>query len=94
MKTARDLLPIAQGQQALSPEHKRFNQLLARIDKARAELQAWQDQALHFAQGHAARVRPLEAELLDCQAALIRRLDALLHERMARLGKSDRRRVR
>lgn len=94
MNTARGLLPIATAQQALSPEQRRFNQLLARIDKARAELQAWQQQALAFAQGHAARVRPLEAELLDCQAQLIRRLDALLHDRAARLAKADRRRLR
>lgn len=94
MTSSRGLLPIAAPQQALTPEQKRFNQLLARIDQARAELQAWQEQALHFRQAHAARVRPLEAELLDCQAALIRRLDALLNDRTAKLGKGDRRRVR
>lgn len=93
MVTRGGLLPIAPAQQALTPEQRRFNQLLARIEKARQQLLDWQEQALLFAQGHAARVRPIEAELLDCQAALIRRLDGLQHERAARLSKSDRRRL-
>ena len=87
-------MPITPAQQVLTPEQRRFNQLLARIDKARADLHAWTEQALLFEQGHAAQIQPIDDELLACQAALVRRLDALLQDRTARLGKRDRSRVR
>jgi hypothetical protein len=88
------LVSTGPGDPPLTPEQKRFNQLLGKLEKARAELLAWQEQALLFAQGHAARLRPLQEELLRCEAALIRRLDALLHEPGARWTKRDRRRMR
>ncbi|MDZ7589411.1 MAG: J domain-containing protein [Rubrivivax sp.] len=60
-----------------TPEHKRFQTLLGRIDKARQRLQAWQQQLPVFAQMHAERVAPLEAELKVAQRAWAFELEAL-----------------
>jgi hypothetical protein len=94
MTSRRHLIAAGPGGQALTPEQRRFNQLLARLDKARAELQAWDEQARVFAAMHAQRVAPLQEELLGFQVKLIRRLDALLGERSAKWTKRERRRIR
>jgi hypothetical protein len=60
-----------------SPEQKRFQTLLGKIDKARQRLQAWQEQLPLFAQAHAARVAPLEAELRAARRAFAFELEAL-----------------
>jgi hypothetical protein len=60
----------------LSPEQKRFNQLLAKIEKARTRLAAWQEHMPLFAQAHAHRVAPLEAALMVERRAWLNELDA------------------
>ncbi|HSQ73606.1 MAG TPA: J domain-containing protein [Rubrivivax sp.] len=60
-----------------TPEHRRFQTLLGRIDKARQRLQAWQEQMPAFAQMHAARVAPLEAELKSARRAWAFELEIL-----------------
>lgn len=90
----RHLIAAPPGGPALGPEQRRFNRLLEKIDKARALLQAWDEQGQLFAVAHAARVAPLQGELLDCQARLVRRLEALLGERQARWTQAERRRLR
>ena len=64
------------GAAPLTPEQKRFNQLLAKIDKARARLAAWQQILPQFAQAHAQRVAPLEAALGIDRRAWLDELDA------------------
>lgn len=94
MTTQRHLIRSAAGAPPLSAGQRRFNQLLARLDKARAELQAWDEQARLFAAAHAQRVAPLQAELRQCQLRLIRRLDALFGDRGAKWTRSERKRIR
>lgn len=48
---------------AISKEHKRFQQLLERIEKARQRLAAWQEQLPLFAKAHETQVRPLITRL-------------------------------
>jgi len=62
----RHLIAAPPDGPALGPEQRRFNRLLEKIDKARTLLQAWHEQDHLFAVAHAARVAPLQAELLDC----------------------------
>jgi hypothetical protein len=77
-KPARTQLDIAAAAaRPASPEHKRFQALLAKIDKARRRLQAWQEQLPLFAQAHAARVAPLEAELRVARRTWAFELEAL-----------------
>lgn len=77
-KPTRTQLDIAAAAaRPASPEHKRFQALLAKIDKARRRLQAWQEQLPLFAQAHAARVAPLEAELKAARRAWAFELEAL-----------------
>ena len=64
------------GAAPLTPEQKRFNQLLAKIEKARARLAAWQESLPLFAQAHAERVAPLEAALRVERRAWLNELDA------------------
>lgn len=92
--SARHLIVAAPGEKALTPEQRRFNQLLAKLDKARADLQRWVEQAQLFAEGHAARVTPLRRQLVLCLAEMTRRLDALLGRRDLKWPKSERRRLR
>lgn len=75
---ARTQLDIAAAAaRPASPEHKRFQTLLGKIDKARQRLQAWQEQLPLFAQAHAARVAPLEAELRAARRAWAFELETL-----------------
>lgn len=94
MTAKRHLIAAGRGGQPLTPEQRRFNQLLAKIDKARAELQAWDEQLRLFAAAYAERVAPLEAELRGCRVALVARLDELIDERKARWTKADRQHIR
>ncbi len=61
----------------LSPAQRKFNQLLQRLDEARATLQAWDLQQPAFARAYADRAQPLWADLLTS--------DEQLHQRLARL---------
>ena len=74
-RTQLDIAAAAAHQS--SPEHKRFQTLLGRIDKARQRLQAWQEQLPVFAQMHAERAAPLERELKASQRAWAFELEAL-----------------
>ena len=64
------------GAAPLTPEQKRFNLLLAKIEKARARLTVWQENMPLFAQAHAHRVAPLEAALMVERRAWLNELDA------------------
>ena len=63
-----------------SPAHKRFNQLVQKIEKARARLLAWSEQRPLFNSVHQERVRPLQDELTRARSDWVRSLDALLAE--------------
>ncbi|MFY9477795.1 MAG: J domain-containing protein [Aquabacterium sp.] len=65
-------------EQPLTPAQKKFNQLLKKIEQARADLQAWDDHTPAFAQAHAQQVRPLQQELDTCRHTLVLRLDTML----------------
>ena len=77
-KADAPLANAEQAAQALSPEHKKYRQLAANIDKAKAELAAWQEQTRLFAEGFAERVLPLVKELSALHRELVLRLDAML----------------
>ncbi len=62
----------AAGGAALSPEQRKYNQLLAQINKARAELQAWQEHAPLYAQAHAQRARPLLVQMAQQRQQAVR----------------------
>jgi len=70
----------AQAGAALSPEQRKYNQLVARIEKARTELLAWQEQLPLFAQAHATRMQPLMAELAAQRRQLVLELASLLEQ--------------
>ncbi len=76
MKRSTPLVVTAAGGQKLRPEQKRFNLLLARIDKARARLAQWQEQVPLFAQAYTARVEPLRDEMRRVRAEFLAELDA------------------
>jgi hypothetical protein len=65
----------------LTPEQRKFNQLVRKIEQARAELLAWQEQVPLFAQAHAQRMRPLLEEMAACRRQLVLHLDALLAQK-------------
>ena len=72
-------LSLAVGDaQALTPQQRRFNQLVRQIEAARAELLAWQEQVPLYAQAHSRRLRPLQAEFNACQREMVFKLDAML----------------
>ncbi len=62
----------------LTPDKKRFNQLLAKIEKARARLAAWQEQVPLFTQSYAQQARPELDALALAQRAWLDDLDAAL----------------
>jgi hypothetical protein len=72
------LLIAQQAEAALTPEQRKYNQLVGRIEKARTVLLAWQEQVPLFAQAHATRLQPLMAELAQLQLQLVRKLAGLL----------------
>lgn len=71
---------VAAPNQALSPEQRKFNQLLRKIELARAELLAWQQALPLFEAAHAQRVRPLWDRLYDQQSAVLHLLHGLLQQ--------------
>jgi hypothetical protein len=75
------LLIVAQAGAALGPEQRKYNQLVAKIEKARSELLAWQEQVPLFAQAHAARMHPLMAELAAQRRQLVLELAVLLEQK-------------
>ena len=60
-----------------SPEHKRFQSLLAQIDKARQRLQTWQTQLPLFAEVHTQQVKPLLATLAASRRAMVFEIEAV-----------------
>lgn len=64
-KTALDIAKAASSGATgpVSREHKRFQDLLAKIEKAKQRLQSWQAQAPLFAQAYERQVAPLEKKL-------------------------------
>lgn len=62
----------------LTPEQRKFNTLVKKIEVARAELLAWREQRVAFGQAHQASVGPLRADLLTAQMDVAQRLDAML----------------
>lgn len=77
----------AAGAKAASPEHKRFQTLLGKIDKARSRLQAWQEQLPLFAQMHEVQAAPMLARLAAARRAWALELEQLLLNR--RWSKAD-----
>ena len=69
---------VAGADQRLTPEQRKFNQLLQKIDRARAELLAWNEALPLFAQAHAQRVRPLLDQVYDQQLRIVHVLDGHL----------------
>lgn len=78
MKTPSNLTISAGAERPLTPAQRKFNQLVHKIEQARAELLAWQEQVPLFAQAHDQRLRPLQSEFAACHQAMVRKLDALL----------------
>ena len=70
-----------------SPEHKRFQTLLGKIDKARSRLQTWQEQLPLFAQMHEVQAAPVLARLAAARRAWAFELEQLLLNR--RWSKAD-----
>ena len=80
--TALDIASAAaSGGKALSPEHKRFQALLGKIETARERLQSWQQQLPLFAQMHQAQAAPLLAQLTAERRAWALGLEQLLLNR-------------
>jgi hypothetical protein len=63
MDKPRAITTLAARTGAASPEHKRFQTLLGKIDKARARLAAWQSGLTAYGQAHLAQVLPLQRAL-------------------------------
>ena len=62
---------------ALSRAQKRFSSLLKKVDRQRAELQAWETKEAVFARGWARHVAPFRAQQAAGVVEVIDRLDAL-----------------
>jgi len=63
MNKPRAITTVAACTGAASPEHKRFETLLGKIDKARARLAAWQTGLTAYGQAHQSQVLPLQRAL-------------------------------
>lgn len=74
----RDLQLGAAGAAVLTPEQQKFNRLVKQIERVRADIAAWQEQAQRFAQGYAESVRPLLDELAACRREYALQLDRLI----------------
>lgn len=72
------LLIVPSTGQTLSPAQRRFNQLVRKIDRLRADLQAWEAAEIVFIEAWAGRVSPARKELADCRYALVFKLNAML----------------
>jgi PIN domain nuclease of toxin-antitoxin system len=73
----KQLQVVAAADQPLSPQQKKFNQLVKRIDVARRRLAAWVEHVPLFAQAHHQRLRPLHMSLAELQRQMVRRLDEM-----------------
>ena len=62
----------------LTPEQRKFNNLVKKIEAARAELLVWREQRIVFGAAHQERVAPLRADLLGLHIDIVKRLDAML----------------
>ena len=80
MSRPTKLLVVSAPDRPLTPAQQKFNQLVGKIDAARAELLAWDEATTRYAEGHVKRVLPLQREFADHRLAVARRLDALLAE--------------
>jgi len=78
MKTPANLSLAAGAERPVTPQQRKFNQLVRQIEAARAELLAWQDQVPLFAQAHSQRVRPLQFEFAACHREMVHKLDTLI----------------
>lgn len=78
METPLNLTISAGAERPLTPAQRKFNQLVRKIEAARNELLAWQEQVPLFAQAHDQRLRPLQSEFAACHQAMVRKLDVLL----------------
>lgn len=67
---------VPEAGKLLTPEQRRFNQLVAKIDKLRASLAQWQAQRPVAAEALARRVRPLNEQLHAQQCRLAHALEA------------------
>jgi hypothetical protein len=73
----KHLLVVAAADQPLSPQQKKFNQLVKRIDVARRRLATWVEHVPLYAQAHHHRAQPLRTELAGLQQQMVRRLDKM-----------------
>ncbi len=64
----------------LDPAQRKFNQLLAKLDKARTELADWQVESARFGTAYEEIARPLLAELQVCRVSATKRLGQLLDD--------------
>ena len=84
---AREVAHRATASSGTSPEHRRFQALLGKIEKARERLRHWQEQAPLFAQAHADRIQPMVDELMAERRAWAFELEQILLSR--RWAKGD-----
>ena len=78
MPTRTQLDIVAAGAHKTSPEHKRFQKLLARIEQARERLAGWHRQLPLFAQAHEAAAAPAIARLMAARREWAFELEQLL----------------
>ncbi|MBT9597614.1 MAG: J domain-containing protein [Vitreoscilla sp.] len=69
------------GGQPLDAHQRKFNRLLAQLDKMRAELADWEAESARFGGAYDELVRPVLAELRGHRADAARQLDALLGQK-------------
>ncbi len=81
MKSATALNIRIGDTSATTPEHQRFNKLLAKIETARTRLQQWQQQAPLFAQAFETRVVPERQQFQQSQRAWVLELEQVLLSR-------------
>ncbi len=89
MDTPLNLLIVNPTDKPLTPAQRKFNQLVRKIEQARAELLAWQEQLPVFAQAYSQRMRPLLADLAAQRRAVAIKVDAMLDQ--PRWNKTERR---
>lgn len=65
----------------LTPAQRKFNQLVQKIERARAELRDWDQHAPLFAQAWGQRVKPLQQGVVACQRAVVLKLNEMLGDK-------------
>jgi hypothetical protein len=81
MANPSNLLIVSAADQPLTPAQRKFNQLVRKIEQARAELLAWQENVPLFGQAYLQRVRPLLADLAARRREVAYKLDAMLAQK-------------